>query len=313
MSTVSVPSQTKKPTISTLGTSTPSGRLVTQSGHGFVLGDLIYKNTSNVWVKAIANSNAVSNDTFVTNIVAKVVNANSFYADRDLSVGLLGFRGVTSLVPTAYYLSQTTAGTLTSVEPTAGFRQQVGWGDNGTLDFYPETPVNLDGISSPQGSVITRIVENENYRLVETKTGCEHSIYVRIKENTLGAKTFNVELIQAGDYRLYALSRYIQAIESKNTLIGGIDAPILSFNKLLHDGYSETFGVQGVGGDIGTHSVLDNGAHYQNNNSGFGAPRYFNTNLLLKVETQNVLMGVNYAGNCMSQIGLVFTGLVFPL
>jgi tetrahydromethanopterin S-methyltransferase subunit B len=92
------------------GTTLTSGA-ITQTAHGFVVGNIIgFDGTA--YVKAQAN-NSVNAE--ATGIVTSVINANSFtFSQSGLITGLSG------LTPgEVYYLSDSVAGTLTTIEPTA--------------------------------------------------------------------------------------------------------------------------------------------------------------------------------------------------
>lgn len=84
---------------------------VTQSAHGFVVGDVVYINGSGVYVKAQANADATSE---VVGIVSAVTDVNTF----TLQFGGLvtGLSGLT--VGAAYYLSPSSAGAITATKPT---------------------------------------------------------------------------------------------------------------------------------------------------------------------------------------------------
>lgn len=95
------------------GSGTSFTRDIAQSGHGFVLGDLLYLNGS-TYTKAIATSAAASE---VIGIVSAVADANNF----TLQFGgrVTGLSGRTS--GEIYFLSPSSAGTATTTEPsTAG-------------------------------------------------------------------------------------------------------------------------------------------------------------------------------------------------
>ena len=87
----------------------PVRTLITQTTHGFVLGDVLRYSGSTL-TKAQADSSANAE---VVGIVQSVVDTNNFYLITD---GLV--TGLTGLTAGAvYYLSPTTAGTLTVTEP----------------------------------------------------------------------------------------------------------------------------------------------------------------------------------------------------
>jgi hypothetical protein len=310
-------------TTSSSNTGSDGAITVVQNSHGFVLGQAVYFDTGvNYWRKALADSNAVTYDTFALAIISDYIGVNSFKVETvaditPTNLSLVVQSTLTLANGDAIWLSQTEQGKYTNIEPTAGFSQHLGFYENGNIHFYPKLPSNLDVLASPVGSVKTRILETADYKLIETVKGCDIDIYVRLKENSLGAKNFSVPIVTAGVYKSFHLLRYKQEIETKNLALAinasAYQGPVLNFNKLLFDGYQEDFGVLGVGGAIGTHAVLDNGSYYSNNNAGDGYTRYFSNLLIPQVGVQGIDMSVNYADNCISQIGLCFNGTVTPL
>jgi hypothetical protein len=83
---------------------------VTQTGHGFDEGDVLYLNGS-TYTKAIATSAAAAE---VVGVVSKVVDINTF--ELTLSGEVTGLTGLTA--GEVYFLSAATAGLLTTTEPT---------------------------------------------------------------------------------------------------------------------------------------------------------------------------------------------------
>lgn len=83
---------------------------VTQAGHGFVVGDVLYLNGS-TYTKAIATSSAAAE---VVGMVSRVISSSQF--DITLSGEVTGLSGLT--VGEAYFLSAATAGAITATEPS---------------------------------------------------------------------------------------------------------------------------------------------------------------------------------------------------
>lgn len=83
---------------------------VTQTAHGFVIGDVLRHNGTS-WVKALADSEANAE---VIGIVSSVPDANTFTLLSDGNI--TGLSGLTA--GATYFLSATTAGALTTTEPT---------------------------------------------------------------------------------------------------------------------------------------------------------------------------------------------------
>lgn len=291
---------------------------VEQENHGFILGMPIYFDTGvNYWRKAYAGFESDVYDTFAVCVVTQYISIDFFKAETVADITPINWANLTQTGDTlasgdALYLSQTESGKFTNVFPNSGFVQQLGFYENGNLHFYPKQVIDLDIVASPEGSVKTRVQETDDYKLISTLTGNWINIYVRIKENTAGSKVFSVDLIPLGIYQQFQLLRYETAIESKNLAIAGTTTPVLLFNKLINEGYAETFSVLGVGGNIGLHTVLDNSA--------FGvktpgsANIAYNTSLLLpQVATEAMTMQVTTAGNSRAHIGINIVGLIHPL
>jgi len=128
----------------------------TQASHGLSVGDMVSISGS-VWTKSIANSSADINDSFVTNYVSSVVDANT------INIGTVGSTldidlGYSSA--TAIYLSQTVLGGLTDNQYSSGFLQQVGWYYDGRMFFNPEEYVDLD--TTGDNADITRVQSGVN-------------------------------------------------------------------------------------------------------------------------------------------------------
>jgi len=83
---------------------------VTQASHGFVIGDVLWLNGS-TYAKAIATA---ANTAEVIGVVSRVIDPSTFELTLSGEVG--GLTGLT--VGEVYFLSATTAGALTTTEPT---------------------------------------------------------------------------------------------------------------------------------------------------------------------------------------------------
>ena len=84
---------------------------ITQAGHGFVAGNVLYLNSA-TWTKAIATSAAAAE---VVGVVLASIDANTFLMQYNGYVQ--GLSGLAS--GSLYYLDPTTAGALTATAPTA--------------------------------------------------------------------------------------------------------------------------------------------------------------------------------------------------
>ena len=99
------------------------GRRVTQTAHGFATKTLIRHNGS-AWVKAISTTDVT---TLATHMVVRVLDANRF------ELSALGAWSLGGAPVGPYYLSETTAGALSSTEPVVGISQRVAVGDGTAL------------------------------------------------------------------------------------------------------------------------------------------------------------------------------------
>lgn len=91
---------------------TNASRLISQTAHGFSVGQVLYY-TGSTYALAKADADATSE---VVGVVSGVIDADSF---RLLSVGFV--TGLSGLVTgSTYYLSDTSAGALTATAPTVG-------------------------------------------------------------------------------------------------------------------------------------------------------------------------------------------------
>jgi hypothetical protein len=93
-----------------------NSRLITQTAHGFIVGDAIYY-TGSAWAKGTAANPLLG-------MVSSVVDANNFILTTD---GFVTVAGAGWTPGATYYAHQTTAGLLTATEPTivGQFRQPV--------------------------------------------------------------------------------------------------------------------------------------------------------------------------------------------
>ena len=113
--------------------------IITQTGHGFVTGNIVRLSGSN-YVLAKADNAA---DAEVVGIVSGVINANQFVLTTSGKVsGLSGFTPGTS-----YYLSASTAGALTATGPTASgtVSKPIFLADSATSGYF----INWRGIMNP--------------------------------------------------------------------------------------------------------------------------------------------------------------------
>ncbi|HOT31909.1 MAG TPA: hypothetical protein PLQ61_06895 [Bacteroidales bacterium] len=125
-------------------------KTITQSSHGFVVGDVLYLSGS-TYTKAIATS-AVSAE--VVGIVSEVVSPGSFILSLPGSY-IAGLSGLTA--GTVYFLSDSTAGTISSIEPeTEGYvSKPILIADSNTSGYFINT----------RGTIIysENSANNENY------------------------------------------------------------------------------------------------------------------------------------------------------
>lgn len=97
------------------------GYLQSQSAHGLSVGNLVYNNAG-TWTKARANA-----DTTLAEALVVAVESTSLFRVRYIGPGEVTYtaHGL-GAAGTKLYLSQGTAGAITTTAPTSGIRQQVG-------------------------------------------------------------------------------------------------------------------------------------------------------------------------------------------
>ena len=179
------------------GSGTTITRSVTQSSHGFSVGDVLYLNGS-TYTKAKADAVATAE---VVGIVSAVANSNTFSLS---SLGYItGLSGLTA--GTVYFLSASTAGALTATEPTTSghvskplliadsttsgyfFNMRgvvistaglTGTFTNGTLSSGVLTITHNWGLSAPY-SVGVFIFDNNNQEIIpDNLTGAANSVAI---------------------------------------------------------------------------------------------------------------------------------------
>lgn len=98
-----------------------SGYLQSQASHGLSVGNLVYANGA-TWTKARANA-----DTTLAEALVVAVESTSLFRVRYIGPGEVTYtaHGL-GAAGTKLYLSQGTAGAITTTAPTSGIRQQVG-------------------------------------------------------------------------------------------------------------------------------------------------------------------------------------------
>jgi hypothetical protein len=102
---------------------------VTQASHGFVLGDILYLNGS-TYTKAIATA---ANTAEVVGMVSRVIDSSTF--EFTISGEVTGLSSLTA--GAVYFLSDTTAGTMSTTEPsTIGYVSQPLGVASSTSSFY---------------------------------------------------------------------------------------------------------------------------------------------------------------------------------
>lgn len=99
----------------------PQGDLQSQSSHGLSVGNLVYNNAG-TWTKARANA-----DTTLAEALVVAVESTSLFRVKYIGPGEVTYtaHGL-GAAGTKLYLSQGTAGAITTTAPTSGIRQQVG-------------------------------------------------------------------------------------------------------------------------------------------------------------------------------------------
>lgn len=282
--TISLPTST---------TTEVSNLIINQTAHGFTLGQVVYVD-NNVWRLAIADANAEVNDSFATEIVTKITDANTFEVagEEYVSVNL----GLTN--GSVLYLSDTTAGGFTTVEPST-FVQHLGYYNNGIIKFFPRPP---QGSISPDPTVYTvQQVDNDDYSLTRIESNGLIRIKVVLKPRTTPLD-YDIELIPSGVYNNFAFRSYDQFVNDNNSIF--IDDVDLSFNQLVTGGTPETFSINGR--QIQDHTRLDAFTAGSLNNA---TPLYNPFQNLVLLDSDNILMNVSHNGVDKGYT-LIFEGLV---
>jgi hypothetical protein len=121
---------------------------VTQTAHGFVVGDVVYL-SAGTWTKAIASS-VVS---LARWMVVSVENANTF------GIARTGWWDIGQTLVGQIYLSETTAGLVTTTVPTS-ITQPIGYGIGSRvwLDFGPNIICTTEPTQTPDGFWIINVV-----------------------------------------------------------------------------------------------------------------------------------------------------------
>lgn len=121
-----------------------TARTITQSSHGFAVGDVLRLSGSATYAKAQANS---ASNAAVVGVVSTVVDTNNFVLTTQ---GLVtGLSGLTA--NTAYYLSPSSAGALTATEPSTATQvsKLVLYADTTTSGYVVHTRGTVLGTYAP--------------------------------------------------------------------------------------------------------------------------------------------------------------------
>ena len=205
---------------------------VTQTTHGFAAKDVIYFNGT-VWAKARAD--ALS--TMGTHLVAEVFNANNFAA-VSIGAATIATHGLT--LGTVYYLSTSSAGTLTSTEPTSGYRQPI---------LIPETSSIVNVIARPG----IPVAFTRNALMPGMMLNGKFSVTVSASDLIVAVKTLAGSDPSASDPVFVQIGDNVRAITAAlgKTLADGTNwfaagtAPLatLELDYFLYFGYNATDGV----------------------------------------------------------------------
>jgi len=291
-----------------------NGTLVSQVGHGFLVGSPVYKNEGEFHL-AIADENATVNDTYATNIVTEIVSPDEFKIKISgiVPINLSGYTGEQSV-----WLSQTSAGTYTNAEPTEGAYQQLGWYSGGLVYFnYSPGGEKLVPSSSPTTSYEE---DTEYYSIKRVITGNSIDILVKIKENTTDVTNIRLvplELIPAGNFKFFHFNSYVQSVDTlqgpySESILNERQSVSVSFNKLMIDSDSEILGMDGQGGAIGSYSII-HPIPYGNSYNGGLADSSYQGDVLPIIDSTGLQATINYDGGSIVEYSFVISGKVWNI
>jgi hypothetical protein len=99
----------------------PQGDLQSQASHGLSVGNLVYNNAG-TWTKARANADTTLAEALVVSVESTTLFRVVYLGPGEVTYTAHGL----GAAGTKLYLSQGTAGAITTTAPTSGIRQQVG-------------------------------------------------------------------------------------------------------------------------------------------------------------------------------------------
>jgi hypothetical protein len=184
---------------------------VTQASHGFVLGDVLYLNGS-TYAKAIASA---ANTAEVVGVVSRVIDASTF--EMTLSGEISGLTGLTP--GEVYFLSASTAGLLTIVEPSVVGQVSIPVGvasSASTLYVAPKRGVVVGAanarttisILNNSATSVVSVVDYNSLKLegelnVTRSSGGNQRAYYTVEAAKNGAGVWQVSASYTGDDVLY--------------------------------------------------------------------------------------------------------------
>jgi len=178
---------------------------VNKSNHNFVIGDVLYYSGSQ-YEKALAT---VSNTSNVVGMVSKIVDTNNFELTTDGRVvgSILAENAGVALTPgSKYFLSDSTAGRVTTTAPTVVGRMRVELGQAlGATSF---------AISPKLGIVVGSVYDSPNLRTQVNLTGSSSVESTTVIQNVSGYDGGElvgfVTLDANTDYKFYVQAQFIK-------------------------------------------------------------------------------------------------------
>ena len=171
------------------GTTVGSTMEVNQAAHGLTVLDGIYHNGTD-WVKAKADNGS----TLAQFVISKVIDVDNFEATK---FGTIRIDGHGKIVGEYYFLSETVAGTATSIEPLTGFSSPLFYVtdiDHVNINVY--RPHGIDEIESDLNSLsdvtTTSPVNGEALVFNSSSSEWENSGQVSTNTTDIGTNTTDI-------------------------------------------------------------------------------------------------------------------------
>ncbi len=168
---------------------------VNQVGHGFAVGDVLYINTSGVYVKALATA---ANTAEVVGMVSRIVTTDDF--EITLNGEVSGLTGLT--VGEVYFLSPSVQGGITTTEPTTVGQVSLPVGvasTSSTLYVAPKRGVVVGGANARTQISLLNNTANQPVQNVSTYDAGELAGWVYIDATTDLRFYVQAQFVRGGD------------------------------------------------------------------------------------------------------------------